>query len=426
MKPSRAAAATLFLAASAHAQWGVNGTRLFYIADNVGVGTTTPVYPFHVRSTTAPRSLFAENLVLSGPAYGVWGQSASTSGRGVFGWATRPTGTTYGVAGQSASTSGRGVLGWATAQTGASIGVWGDAASTSGVGVFGRATAVTGTAIGVHGQTASPAGYAIYGQAQTPTSYSGYFEGGRNYFAGDVGIGTDTPQGKLDIHVGSGAHFQFFRDSGGTTCIRSVGGNFPGAFRLRGSVEFRPLSGPTGAFTIWNEADTSKNSSFNANGTSFFRGGPVAIGTHDAGGFLFAVNGTAAKPGGGSWSVYSDARLKTNIEPLRGTLDRLLSLRGYTFNYLPEAVEQRLALPGPQIGLLAQEVEAVFPDWVSQDESGYKYVTERATTAIMVEALRDLRTETARKLAEARAENADLRARLERLEEQLATLIQTR
>jgi hypothetical protein len=33
------------------------------------------------------------------------------------------------------------------------------------------------------------------------------------------------------------------------------------------------------------------------------------------------VNGTASKPGGGTWSTFSDARLKKNIAPLVQTLD---------------------------------------------------------------------------------------------------------
>ncbi|MER3473950.1 MAG: hypothetical protein C4335_07930 [Armatimonadota bacterium] len=45
----------------------------------------------------------------SGETFGVYGRSASTDGRGVFGWATAASGPTYGVLGQSASTSGYGV-----------------------------------------------------------------------------------------------------------------------------------------------------------------------------------------------------------------------------------------------------------------------------------------------------------------------------
>ncbi len=153
-------------------------------------------------------------------------------------------------------------------------------------------------------------------------------------------------------------------------------------------------------------------------------GKSVGIGTDLPGAFSLAVFGAAAKSGGGSWSVFSDARLKHDIVPLSGTLDRLLRLRGYSFTYHEDALARRLALPGTQIGLLAEEVEQVFPDWVEKDAAGYRYVTERATTALMVEALRDLRAEkdAAAQAAQAqidalRDENARLKARLDRLEE---------
>ena len=124
----------------------------------------------------------------------------------------------------------------------------------------------------------------------------------------------------------------------------------------------------------------------------------------------FAVNGDAAKPDGGLWSTFSDRRLKRHIEPLEsGVLDRLLAIHGYTFEYTHDAVRQRLALPGRRTGLIAQEVRDVFPGWVDADAEGYLYVTERGLTAIVVEALRELRSEKD-------AEIAELNARLERLE----------
>ncbi|GJQ29912.1 MAG: hypothetical protein HBSAPP03_17960 [Phycisphaerae bacterium] len=150
--------------------------------------------------------------------------------------------------------------------------------------------------------------------------------------------------------------------------------------------------------------------------TAYYSAGAVAVGTTNAGGFTFAVNGSAAKVGGGSWSVFCDSRLKHDIKPLTGTLDKLLGLRGYTFAYNEQAVEQRLAMPGTQIGLMAEEVERVFPDWVDKDADGFRYVTERATTALMVEALRDLRAEKDAALAQKQAQIDSLTARLERLE----------
>lgn len=148
---------------------------------------------------------------------------------------------------------------------------------------------------------------------------------------------------------------------------------------------------------------------------------------------VFGSDGSAFKPGGGSWAAISDPRAKHDIAPLTGTLDKLLSLRGYTFQYNKDRIESGLALPGTQIGLMADEVERVFPDWVSTDTSGLRYVSERGLSALMVEALRDLRAEkdavaasaaaAEREIAELKADVArrdaeidDLKARLEAIE----------
>ena len=119
--------------------------------------------------------------------------------------------------------------------------------------------------------------------------------------------------------------------------------------------------------------------------------GLVGINTVDPLGFTLAVNGSAAKPGGGSWSTFSDARLKRDVQPLEGALDQLLALRGVRFEYLdPEAIHE---LPGQRIGMVAQEVAQVFPDWVTEGPDGYLLLTVRGFEALTVEALRDLRRE---------------------------------
>jgi len=140
----------------------------------------------------------------------------------------------------------------------------------------------------------------------------------------------------------------------------------------------------------------------------------LALGYNQVTSLKLACNGDAAKPGGGSWSVLSDQRLKENIRPLTGALDRLMRLRGRTFDYTAEARERGLTLPGEQIGFVAQEVEEVFPEWIGEDQDGMKYVTERGTTALFVEALRELRAETEalrREVAELKAQRAGLDAR---------------
>jgi hypothetical protein len=135
--------------------------------------------------------------------------------------------------------------------------------------------------------------------------------------------------------------------------------------------------------------------------------GNVGIGTVSPN-FLLEVNGTAGKPGGGSWSTSSDARLKKNIRTLTGALDKLLALRGVSFEYIdPKMIHE---LSGERMGLIAQEVEKVFPDWVETGADGFKRVTVRGLEALVVEALRQLHAEQ----AEARREQENQLAALKR------------
>lgn len=135
----------------------------------------------------------------------------------------------------------------------------------------------------------------------------------------------------------------------------------------------------------------------------------------DGGPFQFELfEGTAFKPGGGSFAAVSDARLKKDIEPLSGALEKLMQLRPVTFEYKePEKVHQ---FSGTQIGLIAQEVEGVFPEWVSENAEGYKTVSVRGFEALSVQALRELRAEKDAEIEKLKAANAALAERLDRLE----------
>ncbi|MGQ9901351.1 MAG: hypothetical protein ACUVR1_03965 [Fimbriimonadales bacterium] len=72
--------------------------------------------------------------------------------------------------GQSNSTAGIGVDGWASATTGTTFGVRGQSASAAGIGVYGSATATTGTTYGVYGVANSPEGFGVYSQGDMGAS----------------------------------------------------------------------------------------------------------------------------------------------------------------------------------------------------------------------------------------------------------------
>jgi len=101
----------------------------------------------------------------AGPTCGVYGESRSTGGRGIFAYAGATTGITYGAYGVSRSPEGRGVSGRATATTGVTYGTYGRVRSTRGRAVHGYATATSGVTAGVYGESHSVSGRGIYGYA---------------------------------------------------------------------------------------------------------------------------------------------------------------------------------------------------------------------------------------------------------------------
>ena len=175
--------------------------------------------------------------------------------------------------------------------------------------------------------------------------------------------------------------------------------------------------GDEGTF-VW--SDRSAAADFQSTGPNQFlvrAAGGMAVNANNPSGFTLLVNGSAAKPGGGSWSTSSDVRLKRDVEPLSGTLDTLLALRGVSFEYVdPAGIHERA---GRRLGMIAQEVEPVLPDWVDRGRDGYLYLTYRGFEALAVEALRDLRREKDEAIAQLREEKnreiEELRAEIEAL-----------
>ncbi len=185
--------------------------------------------------------------------------------------------------------------------------------------------------------------------------------------------------------------------------------------------------------------------------------------------------------GNAVWS--SDERLKENIVAIPSPLETVKKLRGVTWDWNEEAIRHftrnvesdYLSLSGtpednrqvweekrreivdrysrPEIGFVAQEVERVFPDWVTTSDDGYKQINMERLSALLLSAILEqqeqiesLREEQASRLASLESENRELkkmleemtqaqrrqeavaasdRARLEALEERMAPLMLT-
>jgi hypothetical protein len=82
----------------------------------------------------------------------------------------------------------------------------------------------------------------------------------------------------------------------------------------------------------------------------------------------------------------SDARLKDNIQPVAGALDKVSRLRGVWFNWKDETTAAARPL---HLGLLAQEVQAVAPEAVVETKGGLLAISSQAMTVLLLEAMKE-------------------------------------
>jgi hypothetical protein len=89
-------------------------------------------------------------------------------------------------------------------------------------------------------------------------------------------------------------------------------------------------------------------------------------------------------------AFFSDQRLKTNIVPIAEALDKVESISGYTFD--PNEAALALGIENRhQMGVIAQEIEAVAPELVCDSAfAGYKTVRYDKLTALLIEAVKEL------------------------------------
>ena len=117
----------------------------------------------------------------------------------------------------------------------------------------------------------------------------------------------------------------------------------------------------------------------------------------------------------------SDIRLKENIVPLGSVLAKVTALNGVRFNWKPDTKEAQCADGGQaQIGVVAQDVEKVFPELVEENRDGFKTVDYQKLVAPLIEAVKELKAEKDREIAVLKAEKDKqieaLKARLQALE----------
>ena len=130
----------------------------------------------------------------SGTRYGLWGQSNSSDGRGVYGYAASGTGDfALGVYGETNSSTGRGVHGYASSGSGINYGVTGSTYSTTSeaAGVYGFNNRTSGTTNGVLGVVKAKDGVGVVGGLAPSGDGDGAGVYGANAASTGTGVGVE-------------------------------------------------------------------------------------------------------------------------------------------------------------------------------------------------------------------------------------------
>ena len=81
----------------------------------------------------------------------------------------------------------------------------------------------------------------------------------------------------------------------------------------------------------------------------------------------------------------SDKNLKKNIVELDNALENVEKMRGVYHDWIDEKQSQ-----DKQIGVIAQEVQAVYPELVQQGDNGYLAVNYSKLTAVLLQSIKEM------------------------------------
>lgn len=231
-------------------------------------------------------------------------------------------------------------------------------------------------------------GIAVSGTGSPALSIGGYgsvivdapgFVGGRFFISenGNIGIGKSNPSQKLEVkYSNSGSSYWFNTNLG----VESFGDNYIGVLTSNmgetgilfgnsqigndGGVVYRPVNTQTDPRTLY-----------------FLAGSVIRMKIYN--------NGNAWLQG--SLSQNSDSRFKKNISPLSNTLASLEKINGYTYNWNEEKLDTAL-----QIGLIAQEVQKVYPQLVKLNPEGQLSVNYIGLIPVLLESIKELAEKNAK------------------------------
>jgi hypothetical protein len=214
---------------------------------------------------------------------------------------------------------------------------------------------------------------------------TGYSNAYVNYSGGRMTIGGDSG-------LSDGIYFNMYNGSGyGDRVIIKPSGRVN---IIQGS---RTLSLGDGNYANHILCDSNVDFAFNYNNGS--TGGFGFFGGTGSAKFMCSYTGTLTVAGDViAYGTPSDARLKDIKEKVPNALESVLKLNGYKFDWKEREQDiygddKTILHIKEDIGVIAQEVEILFPELARTNEDGYMSVRYQGLTAVLIEAMKEQQTQ---------------------------------
>src|SRR5579863_7911812 len=232
-----------------------------------------------------------------------------------------------------------------------------------------------------------------------------------------VGIGTTKPQFPLQVegnsNTSTGVQTRTINDStsGKSYALDSLvaGGGAVNTEMLADGLGTGPLGTPGGVFGTFsnNPIGFITGNALRMSISSAYILTSVGVGIGAVPDSLLTVNGSADKPGGGSWGTYSDGRLKTVKGGFTDGLSQVMKIHPVHYRYKPDNA-MGIRDTDEHIGVVAQDVQKVIPEAVTENSKGYLLVNNDPIIWTMLNAIKEQQEEVQHEQAASKQQQAEL------------------
>ena len=263
------------------------------------------------------------------------------------------------------------------------------------------ATAASGSHSTAMGYNTTASGYASTAMGSSTTASGGYSTTMGQYTSATVDYSAALGYGSSATGISSTAMGHYSASSGAASVAMGAWTTASGDYSI--AMGWRTIASDYGSLSIGSfnsvnsiETTVGGAGAFNLANAAFVIGnGTASNAKSDA--FVVYSNGNATLAG--DLTINSDARLKDNIQPLGSTLDKLHQIEGKTYTFLKDEEHT------PKIGVLAQEVQAVFPELVTEGADGILSVNYQGLVPVLINAI----NEQDAKIAALEVQNAEIK-----------------